>query len=132
MDQIARGINTSSILQALNETSTKEIRDIKYDRDIETQTSATLGLEVKSSLFSPNPINIAFENLNYQLPAKNKKNPPKIILNNLTGLCENKQLTAILGFSGAGKTSLLNILAKRLEDNKSISGKISANNKTYS
>lgn len=35
MDQIARGINTSTILQALNNTSPKEMRDIRYEREIE-------------------------------------------------------------------------------------------------
>lgn len=55
------------------------------------------------------------------------------ILNNVSGFCPGGQVTAILGSSGAGKTSLLNILARRLgkSANVVLSGELMANNKPY-
>lgn len=36
------------------------------------------------------------------------------ILKNINGICPGGEVTAIMGSSGAGKTSLLNILAARV------------------
>lgn len=57
----------------------------------------------------------------------------RTILNNLNGICPGGQMTAILGSSGAGKTSLLNILAKRIDNSNGVevSGEILANSKSY-
>jgi len=54
-------------------------------------------------------------------------------LKNLNGICLGGQVNAILGSSGAGKTSLLNILAKRITDggNVILNGQIAANNIEY-
>ena len=53
----------------------------------------------------------------------------KIILNNLDGFAVHGQITAIMGSSGAGKTSLLNALSCRIETSwrTKISGAIFAN-----
>lgn len=45
--------------------------------------------------------------------AGNKKTEPRALLSNVWGEVPNKEITAILGPSGAGKTSLLNILSGR-------------------
>eukprot|EP01083_Nonionella_stella_P295596 1004584_1 len=42
-----------------------------------------------------------------------KKNPGKDLLQDVWGECPKKEITAIMGPSGAGKTSLLNIIAGR-------------------
>lgn len=53
----------------------------------------------------------------------------RVILNNITGSVSPGRLCAIIGASGAGKTSLLNILAGRLQgaSSSSISGDIFLN-----
>eukprot|EP00526_Cylindrotheca_closterium_P005215 CAMPEP_0113611804 /NCGR_PEP_ID=MMETSP0017_2-20120614/5762_1 /TAXON_ID=2856 /ORGANISM="Cylindrotheca closterium" /LENGTH=641 /DNA_ID=CAMNT_0000520797 /DNA_START=157 /DNA_END=2079 /DNA_ORIENTATION=+ /assembly_acc=CAM_ASM_000147 len=51
---------------------------------------------------------------------KTKKNPPKVLLDNVWGEVPKGQVTAIMGPSGSGKTSLLNILAGRASSNKVI------------
>ena len=52
---------------------------------------------------------------------------------NLNGICLGGHLTAILGASGAGKTSRLNILAKRISSGgkTELSGEITANKIPY-
>jgi ABC-type multidrug transport system ATPase subunit len=57
-----------------------------------------------------------------------------VILNKITGVLQTGQVNCIMGASGAGKTSLLNILACRVSNSKEISvtGKIAANGRGYS
>ena len=77
-----------------------------------------------------NTIEFGFKNLSYKVKIPGYKpkvgaNPEdgkstRTILNNISGFCPSGQMTAILGSSGAGKTSLLNILAKRIDSNKDV------------
>ncbi|CAD8042834.1 unnamed protein product [Paramecium primaurelia] len=55
------------------------------------------------------------------------------ILKNLDGFCKGGEVTAILGASGAGKTSLLNILSARISNTKTVklTGKVLVNNIEY-
>ena len=62
------------------------------------------------------PIDIVFQNLSYTVKDEvqskiNKKEIQKIILNNLNGYFSHGKLTGIIGPSGAGKTSLIEILS---------------------
>lgn len=52
----------------------------------------------------------------------------------MSGVCKSGTVTAILGPSGGGKTSLLNVLSGKIQPNKhiSLSGEIMANGRTFS
>mmetsp|Transcript_23045 Transcript_23045/g.49891 ORF Transcript_23045/g.49891 Transcript_23045/m.49891 type:complete len:650 (+) Transcript_23045:99-2048(+) len=70
---------------------------------------------------------IEFDNILLSTKSKNPdKNPPKKILNGLTGSFPPKTLTAVMGPSGSGKTSLLKILTGRMGGSSKLdlSGKI--------
>ena len=56
----------------------------------------------------------------------------KQILSNISGFARPGEMTAIMGASGSGKTSLLNILAQRLDVSRAakVSGDINCNGKS--
>lgn len=56
-----------------------------------------------------------------------------MILNNISGICKHGEISAILGSSGAGKTSLLNLMCQRVSTSFTIKvrGAIKANGKVY-
>jgi len=64
-------------------------------------------------------VTITFEAINYSIKSA-KPDPDRVILKNLNGICYGGQVTAIMGASGAGKTSLLNILACRIGHSSTI------------
>ncbi|EAR86639.2 ABC-2 family transporter protein (macronuclear) [Tetrahymena thermophila SB210] len=77
-------------------------------------------------------IDISFKNVSYSVIQK--QGVHKNILKNLTGVMKSGEITAILGPSGGGKTSLLNILSGKIVNGKNISltGQIMANGQTFS
>jgi ABC-type multidrug transport system fused ATPase/permease subunit len=74
------------------------------------------------------PIDIVFQNLSYTIMVKDENTnmcsrlPPvkKEILKGVTGLIQHGKVTAIMGASGAGKTSLLNIMACRISKSRTV------------
>jgi len=61
------------------------------------------------------PVTVDFSGINYSIKTgKGEKSKTKLILNNLSGKLEPGTMTAIMGPTGSGKTSLLNVLANRM------------------
>ncbi|XP_077285125.1 ATP-binding cassette sub-family G member 1-like [Arctopsyche grandis] len=89
---------------------------------MDMETESFTGTHLRN--FNHEPINLIFKNIQYKVACK-KKNEEKIILDNVSGSFNAGRLTAILGPSGAGKTSLLKILAGIKK--KNVSGQISIN-----
>lgn len=56
-----------------------------------------------------------------------------MILHNLSGYAKPGQLTAIMGASGSGKTSLLNVLGQRLDLSlgSKMNGKVKCNGQNF-
>ena len=67
---------------------------------------------------------LRWNNLSYTVKIKNRD---KVILSNVSGHASSGTVTAIIGSSGGGKTSLLNALAGRLERGGILSGEITVN-----
>lgn len=81
-------------------------------------------IERPETKLKPPQITLSFQNITYTVKVDvPKKGPPlpcfkettdKIILDKVSGIVNAGQVTAIIGASGAGKTSLLNIIACRM------------------
>jgi ABC-type transport system involved in cytochrome bd biosynthesis fused ATPase/permease subunit len=79
-----------------------------------------------------NPVKVTFKDINYQVTVKNAKTKQKEkldVLKSVTGFAIPGQTTYIMGASGAGKTSLLNILSDRvaLKNGAKITGSVLLN-----
>jgi ATP-binding cassette, subfamily G (WHITE), eye pigment precursor transporter len=85
-----------------------------------------------------NPVKLSWENLNYEVEIKvsaqeasnsGKSSYKQQIIKNVSGYAMPGQALFIMGASGAGKTSLLNILSDRvkLRDGASLTGKRTIN-----
>eukprot|EP00522_Entomoneis_paludosa_P006385 CAMPEP_0172451976 /NCGR_PEP_ID=MMETSP1065-20121228/9768_1 /TAXON_ID=265537 /ORGANISM="Amphiprora paludosa, Strain CCMP125" /LENGTH=650 /DNA_ID=CAMNT_0013203947 /DNA_START=259 /DNA_END=2211 /DNA_ORIENTATION=+ len=77
-------------------------------------------LSTKDDPFAPREgKTLVWKDVNMTLAGKGDE-PPKKLLQNVWGEVPKKETTAIMGPSGAGKTSLLNILAGRAKSNGSL------------
>lgn len=75
-------------------------------------------------------MDISFKNVNYSVKTKEGT---KQILQNMSGLCKSGTVTAILGPSGGGKTSLLNVLSGKIHNSNKVKleCEIEANGKSF-
>eukprot|EP00045_Choanoeca_perplexa_P014300 m.167448 g.167448 ORF g.167448 m.167448 type:complete len:664 (+) comp16636_c0_seq8:154-2145(+) len=86
----------------------------KDDLEAITLNGSTNGLSTSNHRPSsydihPNPTTLSFHNVSWSTPGSN----PKQVLHNLSGSVHPGELLAIMGPSGAGKTSLIQILSGR-------------------
>eukprot|EP00239_Pterosperma_sp_CCMP1384_P007277 CAMPEP_0197854104 /NCGR_PEP_ID=MMETSP1438-20131217/24054_1 /TAXON_ID=1461541 /ORGANISM="Pterosperma sp., Strain CCMP1384" /LENGTH=160 /DNA_ID=CAMNT_0043468747 /DNA_START=188 /DNA_END=667 /DNA_ORIENTATION=+ len=74
------------------------------------------------------PVSIIFQDVRYEIKVKDSEKP-RAVLNSLSGVMANKTMTAIMGPTGSGKTSLLNVIANRMPLTKdaTLSGTLMAN-----
>jgi ABC-type multidrug transport system ATPase subunit len=75
---------------------------------------------VKASITNTEALEIAVQNISYNVKVSKPKEKgakaeiiDKKILENITGVFRAGRLTAVMGASGAGKTSLLNVLVRK-------------------
>ena len=103
--------------------------------DITSNRPYDLNYDLQNTKSKSNPVNVIFKNISYtvqvekkvdhfQIPCK-KETEPKHILKSVSGIFKAGEITAILGASGAGKTSLMNIIACRVAHKSE--GKLYAN-----
>ncbi|KAF4631501.1 hypothetical protein G7Y89_g6633 [Cudoniella acicularis] len=101
----------------------KYVAKTKSPRDEESQTKRTSdSLPARASSEAPSSGEILgiqrqisvfhWKDLCYQVPIKGK---PRVILDHVNGWVKPGTLTALMGATGAGKTSLLNVLADRAD-----------------
>lgn len=65
------------------------------------------------------PVSVTFENISYSVKGK-KDQPDKQLLHNITGALKPGRLTAIMGASGAGKTTFMNVLSGRITAHRGV------------
>jgi len=96
----------------------------KKNKDVEMTNLFTQSLkneylkDVSDKLIVPEEdrLNVAWDIQKYKVTVRTPCKPPvkKTVLNNSKGFCKPGTITAIIGPSGAGKTSLLRILAQKI------------------
>ncbi|XP_077235610.1 ABC transporter G family member 22-like [Tasmannia lanceolata] len=79
------------------------------------------------------PISLKFQDLKYKVVVKGRKSSEteKYIVNGVTGSVHPGEVLALMGPSGGGKTTLLNLLSGRVNNNNT-SGYITYNDQSYS
>ena len=93
--------------------------------------SNNTALKLLSNLRTGNKGYFGWSEVSYSLASKNMYNQSKCILKGLSGMVVPGEVVAIIGASGSGKTSLLNVLSGRLFSRKGhvVNGKFTINGK---
>ena len=100
------------------------LKDIDMDDSSGDEGISKLEDFYKSSMASRQKVRLEWSNINYSVYAKDAMKSSfmspvyneKVILDNVSGAAESGELLAIMGPTGCGKTSLMNILAARSPD----------------
>ena len=118
---------------SIDPRSQSQIANLLEDKDAAESVSLLTEYYAKSGR-SQSKVRLEWKNLTYKVVLKDaitKKYKEKTILNNVSGSAESGQLLAIMGPTGCGKTSLMNILAAKLPkggyEYQSLSGEILVN-----
>ncbi|KDO30306.1 hypothetical protein SPRG_05019 [Saprolegnia parasitica CBS 223.65] len=88
--------------------------------------SASVVVTVESGRTAAIPVTLAFEDLWYSVPNPTKGEPDLKLLKGVSGYALPGTITALMGSSGAGKTTLMDVIAGRKTGGK-IDGKILLN-----
>ncbi len=97
----------------------EEIPGVDYSFVPRNTTSEYANI-VNSTRYSTPPVDLEWRNLTVSVPVKRNRSQMKVVLHPMSGFVRSGQMLAIMGPSGAGKTSLLNLLAGRVVDNKAV------------
>ncbi|KAJ5787614.1 hypothetical protein N7457_002604 [Penicillium paradoxum] len=93
------------------------VPEITKGCDLETGTQQPLSLELKSRTTEDRPLvggkkdTLLWKGLSYDIPIKGGE---QRLLDDVSGWVKPGSLTALMGVSGAGKTTLMNVLAQRM------------------
>jgi ATP-binding cassette subfamily G (WHITE) protein 1 len=107
--------------------SATDVEGVAVKVDFEAENN-----QKKVQIENPVPMQVEFKNLEFSVPVKIKSKSTdqneksKKILQNISGRFKSGSLTAVMGASGAGKTSLLSLIAGEVTSG-SVSGEISVN-----
>lgn len=118
-------------IQQGSDTPAGIARPAAQETKVDINAVKSAGSSKGSSAGSTDPskgMRLAFKNVMFTVQAKNpetKQMEPKHILKGCTGFLKPGTLNAIMGSSGGGKTSLLDVLANRKEEHLVISYPIS-------
>ncbi|POM74856.1 Pleiotropic drug resistance protein ABC Superfamily, partial [Phytophthora palmivora] len=83
-----------------------------------------LDVPVREKMFTP--VTLAFQDLHYSVPKPGSPKESLELLKGISGIAEPGTLTALMGSSGAGKTTLMDVIAGR-KTGGTITGKIMLN-----
>ena len=109
----ALGPKGSSFNNSKRNTSIRRVsEDERDDNQEDTCLNCCSDPELEQSTFRKIPVFFTFEDIHYEVH-QGAEDEIKTIIKQASGFCAPGTMTAIMGPSGAGKTSLLNVLAGR-------------------
>lgn len=113
------GLYTKSTLGQASALSDATAAKIAADAASALEEGSTLSLDRKGMILPFEPLSLSFHNVNYYVPmpaemkAEGATEERLQLLRNVSGAFRPKVLTALVGVSGAGKTTLMDVLAGR-------------------
>ncbi|CAK4186532.1 unnamed protein product [Aphanomyces euteiches] len=98
-------------------------KEIPTSPVLDSQSHASVLNEVMAAVV---PVTLAFQNLGYSVPNPKKGEPDLQLINGVSGYALPGTITALMGSTGAGKTTLMDVIAGRKKAGK-ITGEILLN-----
>ncbi|XP_024532454.1 pleiotropic drug resistance protein 1 isoform X2 [Selaginella moellendorffii] len=103
-------------LQKVDSSKPDSLRDIEEGIELQSRESGRLKTYLKGMVLPFQPLSLAFHHISYfvDMPPEMKHQGNKLqLLQDISGVFRPAILTALLGVSGAGKTTLMDVLAGR-------------------